>query len=187
MYIVPLIFLGVDIIVRFTSPGDVVGAAFGGSGTASLAANIERRSSIYIDVDKFQAKHCRPRWSHAQVKLMAEHTSTLKRMRAASYVLNLKSRRFLFPTSTTLNHVPPMQVKSSQARESAVDAKLKEMGSAVEEQAGELMKDYSKVFDTIIDDPFGFTYISSSKRTPATIPDWLKQRKQETDKEDQVL
>lgn len=69
----------IELIRRFSRVGDTVGGAFGGSGTACLAANIEKRSSIYIDIDSKQDQMCRPRWQRAQQKIMAEHMMHIRR------------------------------------------------------------------------------------------------------------
>lgn len=156
----------IELIRRFSRVGDTVGGAFGGSGTACLAANIEKRSSIYIDIDSKQDQMCRPRWQRAQQKIMAEHMMHIRRS-MQDYVKRLEDRPWLFPSPTGFKHTPAKRFNKPIMDKTAELVK----GGGLKQ---EMMK-YNESFSTVFTDPFCRTYIHPASSAPGSTPDWLLQ------------
>ena len=150
-------------MARHSHPGDVVGAAFGGSGTTCLAANLEGRRSIYIDRDGIQGRAILSRFRDVQMSIMAEHQMEVGRLaHDKSYIHTLKRRRWLCPTSTEPR---PIISATEELRVKFLD-ELESHKRRMEQRlaAGEdpLLDNYKKLFDTVITDAFGRTKIGAS-------------------------
>ena len=155
-----------ELIRRFSNPGDTVGGAFGGAGTACLAANMERRSALYIDSSKVQGEACRPRWSQAQGKVMAEHLRFVKKG-DENYIRRLATRSWLFPANTTLHHVPINS--NTRGAELETEALLGDPGFGKELEA------YNKSFSSMIRDPFDQVFVHPAGSTGTEAPEWLQE------------
>ena len=159
-------FTVIELIRRFSKSEDMVGGAFGGADTACLAANVERRSSIYIDKDRKQSEACRPRWSHAQGVVMGEHLRFVKKG-DESYIKRLATRSWMFPQPTSLHHKPI--TGKSKVAEGETKALLKAEGFGKELEA------YNKSFTSMIRDPFDQLFVHPAGSTAAEVPQWLKE------------
>ena len=155
-----------ELIRRFSRVGDTIGGAFGGSGTACLAANIERRSAIYIDIDSRQDTMCRPRWQRAQQRVMAEHMMQI-RSGLQDYIKRIEDRPWLFPTPTGFKHTPARRFNKPLMDKTAELVKGGELKTE--------LKKYNESFATVFTDPFCRTYIHPASSVPDATPDWLLQ------------